>query len=202
MAIYDESHILKAIEAVHGGKSIRQASKIWGVPSTTIHRRMKGGFTRNEAQAPKQRLSPRQEGHLASWILTQAAIGFAPNHRHIHIFATRTLRASSNTQPLGRKWIEGFLRRNPSYKTVRAKKIDAKRVKGVTEDIVKQSFKILQLPDVKIIPISLRWNIYETGIAEGAQKDYLVTSIVKSISTASASLPPLIIFKGKTVQQQ
>ncbi|OHE92285.1 transposase [Colletotrichum orchidophilum] len=77
------------------------------------------------------------------------------------------------------------------------------------------------IPDIRKIPMSLRWNMDETGLTEGTNKDYLVlgnskkrtiyvqnpgdrtwTSILECISANGRHLPPLVIFKGETVQHQ
>ncbi|OHW95382.1 transposase [Colletotrichum incanum] len=113
--------------------------------------------------------------------------------------------------------MEGFLKRNPAVKTLKSKKIDYKRVKSVTIEAIQEFFRILTIPEVKQIPKNLRWNMDETGIAEGVQKDNLVlgcsgkpsifvqssegrtwTSIVECISAEGRYLSPLVIFKGKT----
>lgn len=117
--------------------------------------------------------------------------------------------------------MEGFLRRHPSIKALKARSIDSKRVKEVNATTIKDLFKVLDIPEVKIIPPSLRWNMDETGLTEGTDKDYLVlgksnkrsitvqhsntrtwTTILECISATGEALPPLVIFTGITVQQQ
>jgi 4-hydroxybenzoate polyprenyltransferase len=79
----------------------------------------------------------------------------------------------------------------------------------------------LDLPEVKAIKPSNRWNIDEAGIMEGQGVNGLVvgstnrrfvqkkqpgsrtwTSFIEGISALGRKLPPLVIFKGKSVQQQ
>ncbi|KAK1963871.1 hypothetical protein LY78DRAFT_659941 [Colletotrichum sublineola] len=43
--------------------------------------------------------------------------------------AQRVLKAGGDLRPLGRKWMEGFLRRNPALQTLKARKISSKRIK-------------------------------------------------------------------------
>ncbi|KAE9565961.1 hypothetical protein CGMCC3_g17862 [Colletotrichum fructicola] len=221
MPNYTPDDLAGAIAAVRGGQPVLAAAREWGVPYATIYGRLKGATSKRESKVCEQRLSTKQESALTTWVLTQGSLGFAPSHRRVRMFAERVLRAAGDMRPLGRKWMEGFLRRNPAVKTLKARKINARRVKDVTIDDVKQFFAILNLPEVKKIPMSLRWNMDETGIAEGTQRDDLVlgcsgkpsifvqssedrtwTSIVECISANGQSLPPLVIFKGKTVQQQ
>ncbi|KAJ0161391.1 hypothetical protein CTA2_6302 [Colletotrichum tanaceti] len=50
--------------------------------------------------------------------------------------AQRILKDGGDSQPLGRKWMEGFSRRNPAVKTLRTKKTTgSNRIKHVTEDM-------------------------------------------------------------------
>ena len=79
----------------------------------------------------------------------------------------------------------------------------------------------MDLPDIKAIQPENRWNIDEAGIIEGQGVNGLVvgsinrrfvqkkqpgsrawTSFIEGISALGRKLPPLVIFKGKSVQQQ
>jgi 4-hydroxybenzoate polyprenyltransferase len=221
MPRYTPEHLQGAIASVLNGNSIKKSAQQWGVPYATLCGRLTGSTSNTKAKKHFQRLTCEQESNLASWILIQGQLGFAPAHTQVREFATRILLSAGDTRPLGRKWMEGFLRRNPAVKTLTSKKIDYKRVKSVTVDAIQEFFSILTIPIVKQIPQSLRWNMDETGIAEGVQKDGLVvgcsgkpsifvqssegrtwTSIVECVSADGRHLPPLVIFKGKTVQHQ
>ncbi|KAK2770828.1 transposase [Colletotrichum kahawae] len=221
MSSYTEEHIKSAEEAVLGGMGIRQASRDWGIPHATLYGRLGGGGTRKEAKALYQRLTPTQEASLVSWVTTQGSLGVAPTHKQVNELASRIVRAGGDTRPLGRKWMEGFLRRNPVIKTLKVRAIDSKRVKDVNAAVIKDLFKIFDLLEVKDIPLSLRWNIDETGLIEGSDGDYLVlgkpqrravyvqasknrvwTTILECISATGQTTPPLVIFTGQSVQQQ
>lgn len=88
-------------------------------------------------------------------------------------------------------------------------------------NIIKDFFQFQYLPDVKDIPGEHRYNMDETGILEGRGSNGLVlghaekkaimkkqpgsrcwTTIIECISATGQILPPLVIFKGLTVQQQ
>jgi 4-hydroxybenzoate polyprenyltransferase len=115
----------------------------------------------------------------------------------------------------------GFLRRNPVLKTKKQFKIDSVRVNGATSDILKAWFQKLEIPAIKAIKPENRWNIDEAGIMEGQGENRLVvgsaqkrfiqkkqpgskawTSFIECISATGKALHPLVIFKGKSVQQQ
>lgn len=119
MPEYTESAIFSALEDIDKGISLRKAAQRWGIPRSTLHNRLNGIVTRNEANEHNQRLSKQQESHLVNWIISQGALGFAPTHQQVREFAARIVKAGGDDQPLGKSWIEGFLRRNPEVKTVR-----------------------------------------------------------------------------------
>ncbi|KAF5524700.1 hypothetical protein CGCA056_v005340 [Colletotrichum aenigma] len=71
---------------------------------------------RQEAFQDLQRLSAGQEASLATWVTAQADLGLPPTHQQLKDFAHRILQAMGDTQPLGKRWVDGFIRRNPSIK--------------------------------------------------------------------------------------
>lgn len=133
MVEYTESSILSAIQDVENGTSQRKASQRWGIPRSTLQARLTGHVTRSEANEHRQRLSKEQEHHLVGWILSSGALGFAPTHDQVKEFATRVLRAGGDDQPLGKRWMEGFMRRNPEVKGIRGKTVDSNHLNRVSK---------------------------------------------------------------------
>lgn len=91
--------------------------------------------------------------------------------------------------------------------------------RAITE-VIKFWWCYLKNPVIDIIKRANRWNMDETGIMEGKRFNGLVlernkiqslqrrkrgtrgwTSIIKCIFITGAVIPPLVIFKGKNVQQ-
>ncbi|KAL0940515.1 transposase [Colletotrichum truncatum] len=221
MRQYTEDDLLKALEAVTSGCSIKKAAHDKGIPRTTLQNRIRGHQTRGVAFAGLQRLSPTQESHLAEWIRIQAALGLPPTHQQLKDFAERILQTRRDFQPLGRNWVQSFIKRNPSIKVQRSRAIDSQRVNGASTNVIREWFKHLALPEIQAIKASNRYNMDETGILEGRGSNGLVlgssetrsirkkqpgsrawTSLIECISATGKALPPLVIYKGKTVQQQ
>ncbi|KAK1245194.1 hypothetical protein MKX08_004823 [Trichoderma sp. CBMAI-0020] len=217
MPCYSEDNILSAITDIENGISQRKAAARWGIPRSTLQERINGRVTRNKANEHRQRLSRYQETHLVQWILSQEALGFAPTHYQVKEFAARVIKAGGDDEPLGKAWIEGFLRRNPEVKTIR----DSCRVNGAGIKNIKDFFCHFEIPEIKDIPPEHRYNMDETGILEGRGSNGLVlghagkkavmirqlssrywTTICECISALGQALTPLVIFKGKTIQQQ
>ena len=113
------------------------------------------------------------------------------------------------------------MKRNPILKTKKQYQIDSARVNGATIDIIKSWFQKFRLPEIKAIKPENRWNMDKAGIMEGQGLNGLVvgsknkcfiqrkqpgskawTSFIECISATGRALPPLVIYKGKSVQQQ
>lgn len=220
---YTEQDLQDAIAKYHRGRgSIRSISREFGIPTTTLHHRIHGTQTRSIGAEPLQILSRVQEDHLSQWVLTQVALGVPPTHAQIRAFASRVLQAQGATRTtVGKGWMTRFLRRNPILRTQRARKIDSVRINGATDSIIRSWWPRLNIPAIKDIPPAHRYNFDEVGIMEGQGINGLVvgssqtravqrkvhgsrawTSFLECISATGVALPPAVIFKGKSIQQQ
>jgi len=168
----------RALDAVIKGVSVRKAHKDYGVPRSTIQNRTYGHVSMKEAKEPYQRLSSVQEQRLTDWVLTQETLGQNPTHLQVRTFAGRILAAKGDAIPLGKRWMGGFLKRNPILKTKKQFKIDSVRVNGATTDIIKSWFTKLAIPAIKAIKPEGRWNMDEAGIMEGQGINGLVVGSV------------------------
>ena len=74
--------------------------------------------------------------------------------------------------------MRGFLKRNPVLRTKKQLRIDSARINGATTDIITAWFHKLELPEVKAIKPSNRWNMDEAGIMEGQGVNGLVVGSV------------------------
>jgi 4-hydroxybenzoate polyprenyltransferase len=221
MHSYTEQDLLAALNDVKNGKSVKLACQEWGVPRSTLRNRNQGQESHTIAAESQQRLSKIQEEHLTSWILAQEALGVPLTHGQIRQFVCRLLVIKGDHKNLGKRWMEGFLRRNPILRTKRARNIDSVRVNGATTSVIKGWFPRLAIPLIAAIKPEHRYNMDESGIMEGYGANGLVvgsserrsiqkkqpgsrawTSFIECISATGRALTPLVIFKGKSVQQQ
>jgi hypothetical protein len=70
-----------------------------------------------------------------------------------------------------------FLARNPILKTKRQIYVDSVRINYACSEVIKPWFQKLEIPEIKAIPASQRWNMDETGIMEGyGLNSYIVGS--------------------------
>jgi hypothetical protein len=138
-----EIALQKAIEDLNSGKigSIRAAAKHYCVPRSTLLDRYHGTRTRRVAQQPSQRLTPNQEAFLADWIIEQYSQGFPPSHARVRDMAFRVLRMNGDASPLGKRWTDGFIARNPRVATCVGVTIDTKRIGRTQLEKMKPPFE-------------------------------------------------------------
>ena len=80
--------------------------------------------------------------------------------------------------PLGKRWIAGFIRRNPILRTKKQFQIDSARVNSATSDIIRPWFQKLEVLTIKAIKPENRWNMEEASIMEGQGENGLVVGSV------------------------
>jgi DDE superfamily endonuclease/Tc5 transposase DNA-binding domain/helix-turn-helix, Psq domain len=222
MSIPREEQLTSAIQSLSTGEfsSIRAAAKAYGVNRNTLTRRMQGGLTQREAQAPNLLLSTEQEDLLVRWILDLERAGHPPNHTQIREFVVLICRASGGPDSVGVNWVPRFLQRNPSVKSKVGRKIESLRIKNTTPEALEEWFEHFRGVQVKyqVRPMNI-WNMDETGIALGVCNNQVVVgssttdyayvkspenrewvSIIETISANGVCIRPLVIFKGQTLQ--
>ena len=149
MPLYIEDTLAAALNAVNSGTPLRRAARDFGIPLATLHDRRAGQQSKTTAHMSQQKLSPIQESRLAEWIRIQDVLGLAPTYIQIRIFASRILLAGSSTAGVRKYWLEGFLRCNPSVRTLQTRRMDAARVNGATTEAIQAWFPLFDLPVIK-----------------------------------------------------
>ncbi|THY13395.1 hypothetical protein D6D01_08363 [Aureobasidium pullulans] len=146
--------------------SIRATSRAHNVPERTLRRRLAGTQDRRTAHAHEQRLLPTQEAFLVEWILEQEAQGFPPSHARAREMATRILRMNGDTRPLGKRWLQKFIRDTPSVASVIGRPIEAARVNRTHPNAIQEFYNMYEevVRTHNIQPCNT-WNMDEHGIA-------------------------------------
>jgi hypothetical protein len=98
-----EVAIQSAISDLDSGifRSVRAASKAWGVPRSTLQGRLAGRQSHAIAHQHQQRLSLEQEEDLVKWILDQDLRDQPPSHARLREMATKVLHENGDDAPLG-----------------------------------------------------------------------------------------------------
>ncbi len=206
---------------VNLGAPIRQACDKWQANRSYVRRRLEGIPTREETNAEAQALSVNLEQKLAFWAIGQARLGFAPALVKFRSMAQRMLAASGSSHQLGKNCHMCFLNRNPPIRSTRASIIDYSRVNGATAKNIRIFFARLGAPEIQTLTADRFYNADEIGFGQGVGQDHQVIgdasvnitfkkdvekgewiTVVKCISGSGNTLSPLVIFKGKEIQQQ
>jgi hypothetical protein len=150
--------------------SVNHAVKELGVSKATLHRRLKGGKSRSEAQEKHQLLTKHEETALAKWISSSAASGNPVQHDFIREMAEklRKQRVTPDGQfipPIGSTWVPQFLRRHSHLKTKMTRAIETARIKDVTKELVlhfnEEFRRIIREHNIRLENI---YNADETGL--------------------------------------
>ncbi|MBE3047471.1 hypothetical protein IMZ48_34155, partial [Candidatus Bathyarchaeota archaeon] len=118
---YNESDLQNALLEVTAGATVYSAARRWRIPKTTLLYRSRGSTTRAAQSAARQKVSKAQEDNLARWALSQAALGFPVSQLQVWDFARRVLERAGDSEPLGKGWIQLFLKRYPEITKVNGK---------------------------------------------------------------------------------
>jgi len=185
-----DSQLIQALSAYKSGiyTSIRACAEDFGVARSTLQEQLQKPTTASLGQEHRQRLSFRQEKWLVNWILDEDNRAFPPSHARAREMATRCLAQNGDFQPLGKKWVDGFRRRNPEVTTLIGKRIDSARIEGAIPEKMTAYFERLKrvTDDLKIQTCNT-YNMDETGTAIGASANTAVLgSSVKKTARVKA----------------
>lgn len=222
MANLREQRIQSALQDIQDGVSLRSASRRWNIPRATLSDRMHGAETRRESQISCQRLSPLQESFVADWAINEESAGRAPSRRLLTAFAEAVLAEGGDHRPLGARWVDRFLRRNPTVKTKNSVLLDSARTRGSTRINYEVFFQPLreQLDSKNIKPANIA-NMDEHGMQEletragtvigssltrravvTASDDTTWVSVIECSTAEGKRLSPVVIFTGASLQGQ
>jgi hypothetical protein len=174
MPAYLESDLDNAVNVVKTGTSVKRAVSDWGVPRSTLQKRLKGAITLKEHALSVRKLSDVQEVHLLNWVLAQESIGLPITHAQVLWFANRCCQLNWLVEPLGKHWLERFLARHPVIKTKNKRSMDSRRINNACTEVIQPWFRYVESPVVKAIKPCNRYNMDETGIMAGFGANGLV----------------------------
>ena len=164
---YTEDNIAEAIlEITDNGISMHQAAQRWGVPYATLQKRYHGVSAVGDQIQPHQKLSNYQEDQLASWILRQEALGYAPSHSQIRACVLTLLSRQGHKASLGRNWVSRFIQKRPELKSKIGRRQEANRFDSFAPKAVNWYFNIREGHYDWIKPENTV-NVDEAGIMAG-----------------------------------
>ncbi|EAQ84370.1 hypothetical protein CHGG_08384 [Chaetomium globosum CBS 148.51] len=202
-----EDRIQLALEALRSGqiKIIRKAADAFGVPKSTLHRRVKGGGTRQEAQVKNRKLRPTEEAALIQWIESLDDRGMSPTIGYIRQMADLLLRerggftlldASLTSTPVpamtvGENWVQRLLHRHPHLETKYSRKYDYQRALCEDPEKISAWFARVQrtINEYGVLDSDI-YNFDETGFQMG------VASTSKVVTRSDRRNRPVVIQPG------
>ena len=107
-----------AVQSVHDGKGLREASRLYNVPVETLRRRTTGKVELDCKPGPSTVLTKEEEDRLNTYLIQMAEMGFGLTSEDVmqmaYIIVDKSWRAHPFTNgKAGRGWFEGFRARYP-----------------------------------------------------------------------------------------
>ena len=216
-----EAKIDDAVKEILKGKAARTAGREYGVPESTLRRRVReirAGKTERHPTSSYTTFTPFQED-LANHCIKMSRLGYGYTAWQIIDMAVNMARLVNAKRIPGTDWFyKGFMARHPDLKMVNPRKREKAR-EAVTEEIINNYFRdlesVLEEVGLKDIPAKI-WNLDETGIsldhkspkvlASASERAFYVsagksptTTLISAVSALGQTLPPYMIFKGQRV---
>lgn len=137
---YSGDMLDKALEFVKKGNTFMKASEKFGVPVTTLYRKLKNPLTKNVRSGPPTILSSQEEQQIANWIKYRAERGWPVTKPQLLDAVQKYVKSLNIKSPFindrpGRHWYEGFLKRNQDISIRTSQNLCLDRASVTQEDL-------------------------------------------------------------------
>ncbi|XP_022102801.1 uncharacterized protein LOC110985790 [Acanthaster planci] len=217
-----------AVAAVASGRtSLRDASKQFNVPRTTLTRRCRNLVDQDAPAHKRTVLTKAEEDRLAQWCLERESRLFGVTPQLVCETAYAIVEKSGRPHQFnkiakraGYDWLKQFYKRHPQLTTRKPEALSAARARAMNEVVVERYFKLLattltelQLNDK---PAQI-FNADETGLSSVHKPPKIIgqkgkkqvhsktsaergfnTSVLACANAVGSFVPPFVIFKGQT----
>ncbi|XP_055632560.1 uncharacterized protein LOC129773032 [Toxorhynchites rutilus septentrionalis] len=204
---YSEETISRCIQAINSGMKIYTSCKKFGIPLSTIYYRIGGRWKNKFKPGPKCVLSREEEQRIVDWLKRMQDRGF-PVTRHALLFKVSEYLSSNpritpfrNNRP-GRKWLTGFMRRNPgfSFRTPEAVSAASSRV---SEQDLRRWYKMVDQYATanlirEVIALTGSRNVYEVEQAPGKQN----ITVMFAFGASGVVVPSHVILPGQRIRKE
>lgn len=224
---WTEQELISAMEAVqHGTMGVREATRNFRVPYTTLRRRLRNNSSEKPRLGPSSTLGPENEAKLVTHIKKLQKFGFSPTRTIVRSMAFElaeklNLPHKFNVQKrlAGYPWLESFLRRNKGLAIRKSEGVSAARSLGMNRDDVRSYFTLLENTLIESDLMDKPGHIYnvdESGLQLNNRPGYVIAekgsrnvaavtsgekgetiSIIACCNAEGSFIPPTCIFKGK-----
>jgi Tc5 transposase-like DNA-binding protein len=222
-----EARIQEALQALENKdfNTLYAAAKHYDVSRATLTRRASGSKSRAQGQESAQLLSMAEEKALVKWISQLSSTGKPVRHALVKEMAEeirlRRVRHVNDASiqlvqypPIGKEWIQRFLKRHPLLLTTTARQTESSRLREATFEALFRWFNAVETKFAEQkYDICNVYNVDESGFGIGTSQANRVivdssqrtcwkaipgrqewVSAIECISADGAFLPPLLIF--------
>jgi hypothetical protein len=218
---YTEADILLAISDISSRrvKSVKRAAEIYNVPRSTLQTRRAGIPLRADCEPNSKKMNKLEEEAIVRRIIEESDQGFAPTKQSVREMADTLLRARG-AEPVGKNWVDNFVKRTPEVKQRWSRPYDYQRAKCEDPAIIKRWFDVVKEWKQKwgIIDDDI-YNFDETGFMMGKILSQMIitgseysgrrkkiqpgnrewVTVIQGVGAAGHLLPPFVIFAGKVL---
>lgn len=178
MPSYTAEDLTEAMISYRAGEydSLRKCASAFGIPVTTLSKRLRDRKDRILAHENQQSLTSTEESTLVKWVSRLSKGGF-PISLPLTLELAEEIRlnryplplSSTLPPPISRRWLDRFRQRHPELSTVYSRTIDASRIDGMSYELV--NHYCTQLNDLFLkhhYPANAIYNMDESGFSLGS----------------------------------
>ena len=220
--LWNDKDMTEAMEKVKEGMKVAVAARLHGVPRRTLDDRVKGRVRHGTSSGPSTVLTKQEEDSLVSYVLYMADRGFPLTMRMVLAFAwaiaIRTGKAGrfSENGP-SKHWWSKFKGRHPNLTLRKVDNLERCRAEALSVEVINSYFNLLEntLTHNNLLDKPRQvYNCDETFLPLNENKDKVVAlkntkciysqamgttehiTMLCCVSSAGATLPPMIIYPG------
>ena len=218
---YTEGDIFLAISDITSQQiqSERRAAVVHLVPRTTVQDRRAGRPPRRDCEPNSKRLTKLEEEAIVRRVLDETLRGVPVSKADVRDMADKLL-GDRNGKPVGKNWVDNFIKRTPELRTRWSRPYDRQRAACEDPAVIQPWFTLVQSIKAKYgIADEDTYNFDESGFLMGKITSQLVVTgsekpgktkklqpgdrewvtLVQGVGATGKVIPPFIIFAGKVL---
>ncbi|XP_076107558.1 uncharacterized protein LOC143075858 [Mytilus galloprovincialis] len=206
---YSTSAMAAAYKAVVEDKvPMRSASKLHGVPFTTLMDRVHGRIDPDCTTMGNGPFFPLdKESRLVTHLIEMGELGYGYYRQDVVDMASNYAIAldlkTKKDKPLTLMWYSGMIKRWPDFKIVKLKALEVVKANNANKETISKYFNQLEKALLKYNLIDkphLIYNVDEKSVAISGKGE--TVTILGCGNAAGSALPPFFIFPGQKVNDQ
>ena len=218
--------MVRAMDAVKRGSSMKRAAEQHGVPRTMLRDRISGRAEHEKKPGPEPYLNREEEEDLVNFIEEVAEVGYGRTRKQIKAMVEQTAREKQvlRKQKISDGWFRRFLERQPHLCLRKGDCAAAVRMEAMKNKAALDNYFILLKSILDDYNLGTKpgqiYNMDETGIpldhrsprvlAKKGQKKVRYCStgnksqvtVVGCINAVGQALPPFVVFDAKNLNMQ